>query len=377
MSTELVVLQNITPLQVFSDQQTADALFEKIKAEAATCGTDVSTEEGRAAIKSMAYKIARSKTALDEMGKGLTEQARKQIELVNAERNRLKEKMQALQDDVRRPLTEYEGREKQRVEEREARIAEMSGLLVMLTNGPHAEVVDLEARITKLAQLAQFDWQEFSDRAAKMEAEVRRQLTERLEARQKHDAEQAELARLRAAEEERQRKEREEKIAAEAAAKAKADAEAKAAEEARLAQEKADREKAEIEAQKKAEADRAAAAEAAAQKAEEDRIAAEQKAAADKKAAEEKHAADLKAAEEKAAKDAEAAAQAERDRQAAEKKAEEDAAAKRAADIEHKRKVNNEAVQALIKHAALDETQARAVIATIASGQVPNVSIKY
>lgn len=362
MSTELVVLQNITPLQVFSDQQTADALFEKIKQEAASVGTDVSTEEGRAAIRSMAYKIARSKTALDEMGQSLTEDARKTIDAVNAERRRLKGKMEELQETVRKPLTEYEEREKQRVAEREGRIAEMSGLLTFLghsDNGPHPLLPEIEQRLDRLRVLEQFDWQEFSDRAAKMAAEVNRQLTDHLEKRKKYDADQAELARLRREEEERKAEAERKRIADEAAAKAKADAEAKAAEDARIAQEKADREKREAD-------QRAADEKARADKAEADRI-----------AAEEKHKADLKAAEEKAQRDAEAAAQAERDRQAAEKKAEEDAAAKRAADLEHKRKINNEAVQALMTHAALDETQARAVVATIASGQVPNVSIKY
>lgn len=367
MSTELVVLQNITPLQVFSDQQTADALFEKIKAEAASCGTDVSTEEGRAAIKSMAYKIARSKTALDEMGKALTEEARKTIESVNAERNRLKEKMQALQDDVRRPLTEFETREKLRVEEREGRIAEMSGLLVFLghsDNGPHPLLPEIEQRLTKLAQLAQFEWQEFSERAAKMKAEVRRQLTDHLESRKKYDADQAELARLRKEEEDRKAEAERKRIADEAAAKAKADAEAKAAEDARIAQEKADREKAEAD-------QRAADEKARADKAEADRI-----------AAEEKHKADLKAAEEKAQRDAEAAAQKERDRQAAEQKAAADAEAKRNADLEHKKKINNAAVTAMIDHMRMydldiSEDQAKCLLTGIASGKVPNVKILY
>lgn len=362
MSTDLVVLQNINPLTVFTTEDAAKTILEKIKEEARKIEPDISTEAGREAIRSMAYKIAKSKTAIDKMGKDLTDEWAKKKKAVDAGRRLFWDELEALQAEVRKPLTEWENAEKLRVEEREGRIAEMSGLLTFLghsDNGPHPLLPEIEQRLTKLQELVVFDWQEFAERAAKMQAEVNRQLTDHLEKRKKYDADQAELARLRKEEEDRKAEAERKRIAEEAAAKAKADAEAKAAEDARIAQEKADREKREAD-------QRAADEKARADKAEADRI-----------AAAEKHKADLKAAEEKAQKDAEAAAQKERDRQAAEKKAEEDAAAKRAADLEHKRKTNNEAVQALMTHAALDETQARAVIATIASGQVPNVKINY
>ena len=50
---------------------------------------DVSTPGGRQVIRSTAYKIARSKTALDEMGKGLGEDMRAKVNAINADRKRI------------------------------------------------------------------------------------------------------------------------------------------------------------------------------------------------------------------------------------------------------------------------------------------------
>ena len=48
-----------------------DSILERIFAEARSTPRDISTPAGRDAIKSLAYKVARSKTALDDMGKKL------------------------------------------------------------------------------------------------------------------------------------------------------------------------------------------------------------------------------------------------------------------------------------------------------------------
>lgn len=356
MSNDLVIIETLQPLAVYGSKEAADGIIERIKAEAAKVVPDISTESGREEIRSLAYKIARSKTTLDKMGKELTEDWMVKKRAVDGERKRIWDELEALQADVRRPLTEWENAEKQRVSDRENRIKEMGDLALVQTRSESAEY---ESRLQKLEELSVFDWQEFAERAAKLQAEVHRQLTIGLEDRRKYDAEQAELARLRREEEERKAEAERQRIASEAAEKARREAEEKAAREAKAAQEKADREKAELEAQKKAEADRAARAEA------------------DKKAAEERHQRELKEAQERSEREAAAAAKRERDRIEAAQKAEAEAAAKREADKKHKARVNNEAVQALIEHAGLDEVAAKAVIVSIASGQVPHVKISY
>lgn len=356
MSTELAIIETLQPLAVYGSREAADNIIERIKAEAAKVVVDISTESGREEIRSLAYKIARSKTTLDKMGKDLTEDWMVKKRAVDAERKRIWDELESLQSNVRKPLTDWENAEKQRVADRENRLKQIADLILVESR---SEAAEYERRLHALEDLAVFDWQEFAERASRLQAEVHGQLTIALEDKRKYDAEQAELARLRREEEERKAEAERQRIAAEAAEKARLEAETKAAAEAKAAQEKADREKAELEAQKKAEAERAERAEA------------------DRKAAEERHQRELKEAKEKAKRDAEAAAQSERERIEAQQRAEAEAAAKREADKKHKAKVNNEAVQALIEHAGLDEVAAKAVIVSIASGQVPHVKISY
>ena len=69
-STDLVALRVLTPAVVFVPGG-VDKIIGQIEAEVRAVKTDISTKAGREAIGSLAYKVARSKTALDDMGKAL------------------------------------------------------------------------------------------------------------------------------------------------------------------------------------------------------------------------------------------------------------------------------------------------------------------
>lgn len=347
MSQEISVIETIkneNAVDLFKPERVSDIL-DRIKAEARSVIIDISTEEGRKECASIAYKISRSKTALDGMGKDLVEGWKVQARIIDNERKRIRDELDALKDEIRLPLTEYENREKARVADLSSGIEKISSFSVL--NGSETSKDLLDRVAAAKGEYEGKDWQEFSKKAYDTLEETLSSLRSAKEKRLAYEAEQEELARLRKAEEARIQKEREERIAAEAAAKAKAEAEAKAAQE-----------RAALEAQKKAEADRAAAAEAAAKK------------AAD----------DLKAAQEKAKRDAEAAVAAERARQEAEEKARAEAEAKRAADEDHKRKINNLVIDAMLSAKGADgmtREMAIAVISAIVRGQVPNVKISY
>ena len=74
----------------------------------------------------MAYKVARSKTALDEQGKELVGAIKKQSGEIDAERKRVRDELDALKDEVRKPLTDWENAEKERVAAQEAALAEIA-----------------------------------------------------------------------------------------------------------------------------------------------------------------------------------------------------------------------------------------------------------
>ncbi|MBX9594066.1 MAG: hypothetical protein K2X46_06865, partial [Roseomonas sp.] len=220
-TTELAILETraLVPVEVFAPGGVL-ALVSRLETEARAVKRDISTPQGRASIKSLAYKIARSKTALDEMGKALNEDAQAKINAVNADRKVVRERLDALADEVRAPLTAWENEEKARVAGHEAALAAM---VAPSGYGTHETAAEIAERIASLRAYPARDWREFSARAADtLAAEI-----DRMEvlhaAAVKREAEAAELARLRAEAEERARQEaarlqveREARIAAEA-----------------------------------------------------------------------------------------------------------------------------------------------------------------
>lgn len=154
------------------------------------------------------------------------------------------------------------------------------------------------------------------------------------------------------------------------AAKAEAEAKERAEHERLIAEQAAAQAKAEIEARAKAEV------EAAERKALEAQLAAER---AERKRLEDIEAAAVRAkeAEARAEREKQAAVDAERRRAEEEAKAERAAAEAREADKAHRTKINRAAVSGLIEHANLTDEQAKAVITAIVLGKVPNTKIIY
>lgn len=287
--SELITLETIQPIEVFTNGG-LEPLLAKVEAEVRKFQPDMTSEAGRKEIASVAYKVAKSKTALDNLGKDLVADWKKKSSLVDAERRKAWDRLEALQHEVRKPLTDWENAEKSRVDTLKTRMQDLTNCGKFLTTPDKAMI---EAEILKANSLYQFNWEEFATMAESEYNTIKSALDAKLAERVKYDAEQAELEKLRKEAAEREQKEREERIAREAAEKARLEAESKAEKEKQEAAAKA---QAEIQ---KAEAERKAAQEAK-EKAERDAIEAAKKA----KEAAEKAEAEKKALEEKLANDA-------------------------------------------------------------------------
>ncbi len=317
---DLVVIEKKNAMAVFTNNDQLDPLIEAIEKEARSLVPDVTTKKGRDAIASMAHKVARSKTYIDNAGKDLVAELKALPKQIDESRRVVRERLDALKDEVRRPLTEWEA-EQERIKAEEA------------MNALHAEA---------LVMNEEFDRQ----LAARIESDHEMALL----MNDAFDREQAD----KAAEAERQRIAHEEEIKRMAAAAASREVEQRAQRE---------REEAAL---------REAALKAQAEQAERDRIAAEQKAEADKKAAVE---AERRKAQEEADRIRREAEQREQARLAEEKrKAEEES--RRAADVEHRRGINTAAVQALINQ-GIPHEWAKACIIAVALGKIPATTIKY
>lgn len=296
-----------------------DPFYEHIKASVNEV-PDLTTKKGRDRIASLSAQVSRSKTAVEKPGRDYLKTIKELPKLIEAELRDFVNKCDALRDEVRKPLTEWEA-EQERIEA-ERKGAEEAAKL--------AEQVERDHELALLMN-AEFDRNREQERLA---------------------AEQA-------------KRDHEERIAREAAERARLEAEAKA--------------KAEQEAALRREME----AKLSAERAEQERIAAEQRAKeAEERAAREKVEAEQRAiqAEKEAAERAERARleaiEQERRRQEAEAQAAAEEQRLREADKEHRAAINRAALADLIG-AGLPEEQARAVICAIAKGQVRHITIHY
>ncbi|HGW2957180.1 TPA: hypothetical protein ACNP37_005976 [Raoultella ornithinolytica] len=317
----LVTLPAAADLEAaFISDEYIDRLITDIRQKATSVVGDVNTVKGRGVYISMASTVRRTKTVIDDAGKALVAEMKKRPALVDASRKKVRDALDELAVDIRRPATEWE-EAKARVEAEELAKKEAEALAARL---------DVDHEMALLMNDA------FDREQAEKKAEAERQ---------------------RIAREEEIKRQAEEKAKREAAEQAQREIDAAAAREreALLAKERAEREKKE-----------------AAEKADRDRIAAEQKAEADKQAA-------IDAERRKAQEEAdrirreteakEAALLAEQKRIAEEE-------ASRAADVEHRRSINATAVQALIDQ-GIPEDWAKSCVVAIARGKVPATTIKY
>lgn len=348
--TDLVVIEKTNALAVFTSQEQLDPLIEAIEKEARSLVPDLSTKKGRDAIASMAHKVARSKTYIDNTGKDLVAELKALPKQIDERRRLVRERLDALKDEVRRPLTEWEA-EQERIKAEEAMNAMHAEALVMNEN------IDLQRAI---------QYESDHEMALLMNEKIDR---EREEARQK--AEQAKREH-----EERIKREAEEKARREADEAAKREIEAAAAREreATLAKERAEREAREL-----------------AEKAERDRIEAERRSERERKEAAERAerekqeaiAEEQRKAHEEAERIKRENEQKEQARLAEEKRIK-DEEARRAANIAHQKKINNAAMTILMS-TGLSEAAARECVCAIvknqkalaASGQRPPISINY
>lgn len=172
-----------------------DAVLRAIEKDVRAEAFDATTEEGRDRIKSVAYKIARSKTTLDDIGKDHVAAIKAQSAAIDKERKTLRDRLDALKDEVRKPVTEWEQSESSRVGSHELALAAIREAGVI----PHDATSELiQQRIRSLRDMAQRDWQEFAAQANGALAVADDALRAGLTVAQKRDADAAELARLRA-----------------------------------------------------------------------------------------------------------------------------------------------------------------------------------
>lgn len=235
--TALAIPADTGLADVLKQEDALEATLSKIEAEARSHAPDLSSVKGRKAIASLAYKIAQTKTALDNAGKEANAGLRTQIETVDAARRKVRDRLDALKTEIRQPLDDWEAAEEKRVDDLKVRVAAIGtgGLDSGFDPAEIAEALDA----LRALDIGEY-WQEFREEAAARRDAAVQALTDAHRLAVQRVEQEAELAKLRAEAEERRRRDEaeaeerarleRERQEAEAAARRKAEEEAAAAE---------------------------------------------------------------------------------------------------------------------------------------------------
>ena len=364
MTTEVATIPSKeNALAVFSAAQGLDPYLAQIRAEIDGFISDITTKKGREAIASIAHKVARSKTTLDNIGKELVAELKDVPKKIDAERKRMRELLDSWKDEVRKPLDDWQAAEDARIDKLQKGIDWFN---LRATENSDLDSTELKETIAKVESIVIGEkWEEFEAEAHRAKAKAVESLNAALVKREAYEAEQAELVRLRAESEAQAKRDREAQIAREAEERTKAEAERAAQAEreavARREQEAtAAAEKRELELKLQAEQAERQAAQAKA-----DQLAAEQKAEQDRVAAVNRQAAAVEQARlDELARQKAAADEIIRQQQI------------READTKHKGKIMRAAKEAIMSMNVSEEL-AKAIVLKIARGEVPNIVINF
>ena len=394
--TELAVVPaQETALALYSMPNGLEPWLQKVRAEVDAfnqCLPDLTTVKGRKQYASMAYKIAQTKTALDDMGKKVSAEQKEIPKKIDAERKRVWDTLELWQKEVRKPLDDWQKAEDARVDKHNDGIQQIKDMALFDATPQAVTVAQVIADLEAIA--IDDSWQEFLSEAAQAKDQALNKLRALLAERTQYEAQQAELARLRAEAEAQTQRDREAEIARAAAERARVEAEqrAQAERDAAIKHEadaKAEAARRELELRLAAEQAERAAAQAAREKIEAEQRAAQQKADDELRHKQQMEQAEANriAAEQRAEQErldaarrqeeaVERARQAEVARQQAAADEERRQAEAREADKAHKAKINRAALDAFIA-AGMPEDCARQAVTLIAQRKIPGIAIAY
>lgn len=365
-----------------------DAVKEEV------CGEvpDLKTKKGRDRIASLSARVSTRKASLEKPGRDYLRHIKTLPKVVEDELREFVLTMNALRDEVRKPLTDWEAADQARKDKHVDAVQAIHDFCADLADISSAVLLESIASV-EAVQMGDH-WEEFETDAARAKESTLAKLRTALATRQQYEAEQAELVRLRAEAEAQAQRDREAEIARVAAEQARIQAEQRAQAERdaaikREADAKAAADRRELELKFAAEQSERAAAQAARDKLESEQRAAQQKidderrhqqamaqAEADRIAAVQRAEQERIDSERRQAEAAENARLAEIARANAAADEINRQAAAREADKAHKARINRAALDAFVAGGMTEEC-AKQAITLIAKRQIPAIAITY
>lgn len=121
--SELVIYEQIKIEQqalavAFSTDGGINSIIEQITTQARekARNLDAETPKGRKELASIAYSVSKTKTWLDEQGKNFVSEAKSKIKVVDNERKAVRDQLDLLRDEIRKPVTDFEDAERKLLE---------------------------------------------------------------------------------------------------------------------------------------------------------------------------------------------------------------------------------------------------------------------
>lgn len=199
--------------KLFKEDGNIESLLKEIRTKATSEIHDISTAKGRKDLASMARKVASSKCYIDDLGKDLVSGIKKQAKVIDATRKMARDNLDALKEEIRTPLDEWEA-EREKVDNR---IEQFRNYLKEETYGVfNAEFIFANIQILKRDDselIVEDKREEYID----AKAEVLPLLEDMHEKRIKYEAEQRELEVFRIKKQEEEQEANNKKIAEQAA----------------------------------------------------------------------------------------------------------------------------------------------------------------
>jgi hypothetical protein len=231
--TSLAVIDTLENSALFASGGVTDAqLAAGREWYLANAPKGIETEEKRTALKRFARPLQKLRTGIEARAKEFTGETKRKLAAIDTEKRRLVQIVGGIEDEVLRPLTEWE-------REEEARKVRLAGIVKSLgehvVNAIYPNIASLEETIAELEAFDVSTMQEYKVGAESAIAASLRVLKPELERRREADANAFELAELRRKQAERDEadrvaeEKRQEQARIDAAVQAKLDAALEAA----------------------------------------------------------------------------------------------------------------------------------------------------
>jgi len=185
--TESETITEGRAIAAFTAKDGLDDIVQQVAMHIRGYEHDLTTGAGRKRTASLSAKVSKTKTALDALGKSLTDEMKQQCKVVDNSRKAMRDELDKLRDEARKPLTDWEAEEAEKIEQEaikaEAnRLAEQKesdheiGLLLNEKFDRDAEEVKAEA-----ARLAKAEADRIEVERIEYEAELKRRAVEQAE----------------------------------------------------------------------------------------------------------------------------------------------------------------------------------------------------